>query len=157
MKNLKNQKGITLVALVVTIIVLLILAGVSLSLIAGENGILGRATGAVDKNAQATSKEQAELLIADYAAGFYEEKYVDGTYTTGTQLDYIDAQLKKTEGTTNKTNDGVHTVAIDMTKTPAEITVTDTKNSKGNITGTISDTGAITWPTTKGTEGTENQ
>ena len=44
MKNLKDQKGITLVALVITIIVLLILAGVSLSLVVGDNGILGRAS-----------------------------------------------------------------------------------------------------------------
>ena len=35
MRNFKNQRGITLVALVVTIIVLLILAGVTLSLVAG--------------------------------------------------------------------------------------------------------------------------
>ena len=40
MKN--NQKGITLVALVITIIVLLILAGVTLAALSGENGILVR-------------------------------------------------------------------------------------------------------------------
>ena len=41
MKTIKN-KGITLIALVVTIIVLLILAGVSISMLTGENGILKR-------------------------------------------------------------------------------------------------------------------
>lgn len=40
---LKEQKGITLVALVITIIVLLILAGVTISLVLGDNGILNHA------------------------------------------------------------------------------------------------------------------
>ena len=39
---MKKQKGITLVALVITIIVLLILAGVSISLALGNNGVLTR-------------------------------------------------------------------------------------------------------------------
>ena len=43
---LKNQKGITLIALVITIIVLLILAGVSIAMLTGNNGILTQATNA---------------------------------------------------------------------------------------------------------------
>ena len=38
-QKLKNERGITLVALVITIIVLLILAGVTLSMVMGESGI----------------------------------------------------------------------------------------------------------------------
>lgn len=79
MKNLKNQKGITLVALVVTIIVLLILAGVSLSLVAGSDGILSKAGKAVKKNADAAAKEEAELLIETTIADYYEARYVNGT------------------------------------------------------------------------------
>ena len=41
---MKNNKGITLIALVITIIVLLILAGVSIALVTGDNGLLGQAT-----------------------------------------------------------------------------------------------------------------
>ena len=41
---MRNQKGITLIALVITIIVLLILAGVSLAMLTGQKGILTRAT-----------------------------------------------------------------------------------------------------------------
>ena len=40
MKSIKNNKGITLIALVITIIVLLILAAVSIATLTGENGIL---------------------------------------------------------------------------------------------------------------------
>lgn len=41
--NLKSARGITLIALVITIIVLLILAGISISMLSGENGILKKA------------------------------------------------------------------------------------------------------------------
>ena len=44
MKNIRKQEnGITLIALVVTIIVLLILAGISIAMLTGQNGILNRA------------------------------------------------------------------------------------------------------------------
>ena len=49
----KGNEGITLVALVVTIVVLLILAGISLNLVLGENGIITRAQEARDETAQA--------------------------------------------------------------------------------------------------------
>ena len=59
MKNyrLTKTRGITLIALVITIIVLLILAGISLNLITGEDGILGRAMEAVDENEKAVIDE----------------------------------------------------------------------------------------------------
>lgn len=74
---MKKYRGITLIALVITIIVLLILAGVSLSLIAGEQGILERAETSVQKYGKAAAKEQAELLISDYQVEFQEAKYVN--------------------------------------------------------------------------------
>ena len=40
---MRNQRGITLIALVITIIVLLILAGVSIAMLTGDNGILSKA------------------------------------------------------------------------------------------------------------------
>ena len=44
--NLNKNKGITLIALVITIIVLLILAGVSIAMLTGQNGILSQAQNA---------------------------------------------------------------------------------------------------------------
>ncbi len=49
-KTKRNARGITLIALVITIIVLLILAGVTISALSGDNGILKRATEAKSKN-----------------------------------------------------------------------------------------------------------
>ena len=48
-QKLKNEKGITLVALVITIIVLLILAGVTLSMVMGDSGIFGKSNSAKEK------------------------------------------------------------------------------------------------------------
>mgnify|MGYP003307743700 CR=1 FL=1 len=55
---MKSQKGITLVALVITIIVLLILAGVSIATITGYDSIPDNAKTAVDASGQDTEKEQ---------------------------------------------------------------------------------------------------
>ena len=59
----KNTKGITLIALVITIIVLLILAGVAIATITGENGILAKAVSAKEKTARAEVIENAKLDI----------------------------------------------------------------------------------------------
>ncbi len=60
-KKLKTSKGITLVALVVTIVVLLILAGVSISLVLGENGLITQAQEAKRKTQEASTNELAEM------------------------------------------------------------------------------------------------
>ena len=60
-EKLKNKKGITLIALVVTIVVLLILAGVSISLILDNNGIIQKSKDAKREYGQARENEQADL------------------------------------------------------------------------------------------------
>ena len=66
MKTIK-QNGITLIALVITIIVLLILAGVSIATLTGENGILTRANDAKTSTEIAEEKEKVELAtVAAY-------------------------------------------------------------------------------------------
>ena len=64
LKNSQNStKGITLIALVVTIVVLLILAGISINLIFGQDGIINAAKQAVIKKAQAEKEEEVRLAI----------------------------------------------------------------------------------------------
>ena len=60
----KVQKGVTLVALVVTIIVLLILAGVSISMVVGQNGILTRTRGSVDNQNAASAREKISMAVS---------------------------------------------------------------------------------------------
>ena len=63
LKNITKQKGITLIALVITIIVLLILAGVSIAMLTGQNGILTQAQNASTQTEIAEAKEQAQMDI----------------------------------------------------------------------------------------------
>ena len=58
---MKKEQGITLIALVITIIVLLILAGVTISLVVGDNGILSQATRAIEENKKAEEGEKVKL------------------------------------------------------------------------------------------------
>ena len=59
--NLKSNKAITLVALIITIIILLILAGVSLSMVLGENGLINKAQSSVNKYKESSENEQKLL------------------------------------------------------------------------------------------------
>ena len=59
----KSSKGVTLIALVITIIVLLILAGVSIAMLTGDNGILTQAKEAKEANIEGTEKEQIQLAM----------------------------------------------------------------------------------------------
>ena len=60
-KTLRRNKGITLIALVVTIIVLLILAGISIAMLTGQNGILNRTAEAKEKTEAAQKDEEKTL------------------------------------------------------------------------------------------------
>lgn len=68
--KLKNRKGITLIALVITIILLLILAGVSIAALTGQNGLLTRANEAKEETEQSNIQEEVDLLVQ----GFYMER-----------------------------------------------------------------------------------
>ena len=74
---LRNKKGITLIALVVTIVVLLILAGVTISLLLDENGIIAKSKDARNANRAGAIKEEitlwkADKFAADNGAGSHE-------------------------------------------------------------------------------------
>ena len=62
--NYRKNKGITLIALVITIIVLLILAGVSIAMLTGQNGILSQAQKAKTETEQAAENEAG--ILSDY-------------------------------------------------------------------------------------------
>ena len=71
MKQKLKEKGITLIALVVTIIILLILVGVTISQIAGSNGLFQRARQAVEKYKNAEEEEQIQIgMLEQYVSDF---------------------------------------------------------------------------------------
>lgn len=77
----KEQKGITLIALVITIIVLLILAGVSIAMLGGQNGILTQSNNAKRETSRAEAVEKINLSLNAVKAKVYEKLVSDDTYT----------------------------------------------------------------------------
>ena len=65
LKDVKRNKGITLIALVVTIIVIIILAGVTIAALS-SSGIIGRANEAKDKTEQASAEEEVQMSWITY-------------------------------------------------------------------------------------------
>ena len=62
-KKVEKNKGITLIALVITIIVLLILAGVTIATLTGDNGILTKASQAKEEMSQASAEEKVGVEV----------------------------------------------------------------------------------------------
>ena len=88
-KQLESQKGITLVALIVTIIVMLILTGVTLKLVLGENGIFSKAKFAKEKYTNEEYLEQEQLNeINAYLAkdGSLPENTKENPQVAGTEV-----------------------------------------------------------------------
>ena len=85
----KKTQGITLIALVVTIVVLLILAGITISLVFSENGIIAKAREAAEKTNQAVINEQAQMNeLADYM-----ENMLNGIGGSGTTPEEPEPEL----------------------------------------------------------------
>lgn len=73
---MKGQKGITLVALVITIIVLLILAGVALATLSGNNNIIENANNAVEQYKSSAGADQVTINEVDNLF----KKYMGNSY-----------------------------------------------------------------------------
>jgi hypothetical protein len=71
--NFSKNKGITLIALVVTIIVLLILAGVTVNMLFGENGIINQAQNSKQETSSSDAKESVILYLGEYKILSYNE------------------------------------------------------------------------------------
>ena len=109
-EQLKINKGITLIALVITIIVLLILAGVTIATLTGDNGILTKAQSAKTQNDKATAKEKVDLAIA---ASLDETGKIN--------LGQLKTNLNNIDGINPKVGD------ITDSRFPLEVTVDGTK------------------------------
>ncbi len=86
--KLQQNKGITLISLVITIIVLLILAAISIGMLLGENGILTRANEASEATKYATAEEKVKIAVLgsyDITGKLSDELIVDELYRYETQ------------------------------------------------------------------------
>ena len=123
MKKTRENKGITLIALVITIIVLLILAGVAIAMLSGENGILRKAAEAKTKTEESQKAEQATLIDYEIDGYFIEKGYKYKCrygYITGIQETEKAENLKhilETQGYKLRNIENTEDVAIDTTLT----------------------------------------
>lgn len=116
-RNLKNkQKGITLIALVITIIVLLILAGISIAMLTGENGLLTKATKSEQETKKASAKEKIQLAIMSS----FEK---DGAF----HVETFKTEIQKQGGKVLEENDETIVVEIDGWKATIAIKTGDIK------------------------------
>lgn len=98
---MRGQKGITLIALVITIIVLLILAGVSIAMLTGQNGLLTKANSSSTKTQAAEAKENVETAIS----ACYAKKLADDPLSEVKSLDIADLvdEINATTASTDAT------------------------------------------------------
>lgn len=108
---MRNQKGITLIALVITIIVLLILAGVSIAMLTGQNGILTRAT---DAKKDTTTAEAVERINMALNAAYAQAMGTDGVAPTTTNVQGQDDAFTTANGYT--VSDETSLIKITYTK-----------------------------------------
>ena len=98
--NIKaNQKGITLIALVVTIVVLLVLAGITISLVFSENGVINKAQEANENTQIAQVREQLELAKGpEYIEGngkYNPDSYFKRTGSSGPRCQSTTRERRK--------------------------------------------------------------
>ena len=125
----KSKNGITLIALVITIIVLLILAGISISMIAGQNGILDKAGEAKQSTEEASIKEQVALLVAEYVSNYY----LGSGNSSQTVAEYVAQNLN-----------GKKAGGYDITTTSNKVTIS---NASGDtiLSGRVKEGGVVDW------------
>lgn len=106
MKNLKGQGGITLVALVVTIIVLLILAGVTILYVMGDTGIFGKAESAASNTSVSTAKELVYMGLLEVQTALADPNDTSVTDVTTAKNVFEDALPAETNATVTFTAAG---------------------------------------------------
>ena len=129
MKTLKKNKGITLVALVVTIVILLILAGISINMVLGENGIVRRANEARSRTRITSDEEAVQMAVFGIM--------LDGDLS----LDKLQTELNKTRPGEFSISeaDGIITVSFNggksytVDKTTGEVALAGPSVRVGNI------------------------
>ena len=134
---MKDNKGITLIALVITIIVLLILAGITIAMLTGENGILGNATKAKAYDEIGAAKDNLALKATETVSNFYENTYVKSSTAVagGTNIqEEVEAIILKANATPK-----VEVSAVDSNH-KFTVTCNDYK-----VQGTVGANGSLTW------------
>ena len=128
----ENERGITLIALVITIIVLIILASVGIAMLTGENGILKKASTAKERTLEAEYEEKIKLAILgarDNNGNFSKELLNDELKKYG-----LSGETDENGTTTVEKNGKTYTIDNKGTLTSKDSTGNDDKKEINNIT-----------------------
>lgn len=176
--NLYSEKGITLISLVITIIILMILAGIAINVTVGQNGLFSRAKSGAEQYKKAQLKEELETTViavqtdkagkgknattGDIAEELYkiatviivEEDYIEGEYKDREFV--IDAKGNVTIGgeLKGKKPDGEATLVETEEEFPTEADILVTASTSEGTIKSIEPLNGATWKT--GTAGTNN-
>ena len=137
-----NNKGITLIALVITIIVLLILAGVSIAMLTGQNGILNQATNAKEQTSDAELADKINMALNTEYTNLMVDGHFSG-YVAPTANEAVDLGTASAILSTNGLDDtiysvsGIGTTATAGTSTGETILKISATGSTGEVFGTI--------------------
>ena len=129
-KEANIEQGITLIALVITIIVLLILAGVSIATLTGDNGILKQANQAKENNNSAAAREKVE--VETLGSIDKSGKFNEGIFKTNVEKNIKGSSIRESENSLIVTVDG-YDVTVD--KESGDVTEVTKSNGKKPSTG----------------------
>ncbi len=136
-RSVKRERAITLIALVITIIVLLILAGVAIATLTGENGILTQANKAKTETDNANIEEQVKLAFL-------------GSYGTDGKLDYSQLaknleKIEEMEGIPDTITEGSFPLTVTVDKEEIKIFDDSTIFNSGEWDKTATDEDCFVW------------
>ena len=134
---MKNNKGITLIALVVTIIVLLILAGITIATLTNDNGVFSNAQKAKIYNAYTSADEQMKLACMDVQTEIATQTAIDSNYdaTINENMAILLAKVKNDLNTTADEANASNEFGAEITGTTIVMTYYNTA-LKANAIGT---------------------
>ena len=135
--NIKNKSGITLIALIVTIIVLIIIAGISIATLTADNGILRQTNSAKVTQIEATAREQVNLAISAMRLAIAEAQAQDNSYSAKKNSDLIQTKLLEIlnidiQGLNGEFNDGGIAARSDQSEIRIVYEGDDYKNACNN-------------------------
>ena len=128
----RRMKGITLIALVITIVILLILAGITISALSGENGILKRAAEAKEQNVRGVEKEAISIAYTAVLTKNNMEAVTSGTAVQGVTAGDLEEELHK-NGHEDATATGTGTITVTFSNSGNSYTVDANTGKVGEI------------------------
>ena len=140
-EKIDNIHGITLVALVVTIVILLILSGVTISALTGDNGIIKQSKLETKQTSEKVAKEEIEKIVLEY--DLTEENQTLEEFLKTKVPEKIDSVINNGDGTLTIEKNG-YTVTVDDVGGNAKITIGDiivSTNSDG--TGAVEEASSV--------------